>query len=80
MELQMSRCQPRSWSPSSSSPIPASSPYTTTAHSLHLVGLHLGAIDYAWWTDCHGEQNIYFTGENKGYHVCDCHYEDKGCF
>ena len=37
-------------------------------------------IDYAWWTDREGEQNIYFTGQSKGYHVCDCHFEDKGCF
>ena len=37
-------------------------------------------VDYAWWTDRHGEQNIYFTGENKGDHVCDCHFEEKGCF
>ena len=39
-----------------------------------------GAIDYAWWTDRHGERNYYFTGENKGNHVCDCHFEHTGCF
>ena len=43
-------------------------------------GVGEDVVDYAWWTDRHGEQNIYFTGENKGKHVCDCHFEEKGCF
>ena len=51
-------------------------------------------VDYAYWTDRHGINNTYFTGNkmmgffldknlfsgsNFGYHVCDCHYEDEGC-
>lgn len=37
-------------------------------------------IDFAFWTDRHGEQNIYFTGSNKGFHSCDCQFTEEGCF
>ena len=36
-------------------------------------------VDFAFWTDRHGEQNIYFTGANKNEHVCGCHFDEKGC-
>jgi len=36
-------------------------------------------IDYAYWEDRHGETNVYFTGSNYGFHVCDCHFEEPNC-
>jgi len=37
-------------------------------------------INFAFWTDRHGEKNVYFTGSNKGFHSCDCQFTDEGCF
>jgi len=36
-------------------------------------------VDYAFWEDRQGETNVYYTGSNYGFHVCDCHYEADGC-
>jgi len=45
-----------------------------------LAPLRADEADFAYWTDRHGEKNVYFTGENKGYHSCDCHFSSEGCF
>jgi len=44
-----------------------------------LAPLQTEDIDYAFWTDRHGEKNTYFTGSNKGFHTCDCHFTNEGC-
>jgi len=44
-----------------------------------LAPLRIEEVDFAFWTDRNGEQNIYFTGANKGFHSCDCHFSEEGC-
>jgi len=36
-------------------------------------------VDYAYWTDRHGDVYNYYTGQNQGSHVCDCTFAEDGC-
>merc|ERR1719282_2142628 len=44
-----------------------------------LAPLTSEGVDYAYWTDRHGDIYNYFTGENQGFHVCDCEFTEDGC-
>ena len=36
-------------------------------------------INYGYWLDKNGEDQVYFTGSNYGNHVCSCHFSEEGC-
>ena len=49
------------------------------AYDCFLSPLQDEGIDYAYWVDINGENQIYWTGEHFGEHVCSCHYSEEGC-
>ena len=36
-------------------------------------------INYGYWLDKNGEDQIYFIGSNYDTHVCSCHFSEEGC-
>merc|ERR1711970_849611 len=47
-------------------------------YSCFIVPLRDGDVDYAYWEDRNGEKQVYWTGSNYGFHVCDCHFVNYG--
>merc|ERR1712141_863609 len=48
--------------------------YDCFASSLQTEG-----VNYGYWIDKNGEDQIYWTGANYGNHVCSCHFSEEGC-
>lgn len=46
--------------------------------SCFLAPLLYNEVEIATWTDRHGEDQVYFDGENYGSHLCSC-YSDLSC-
>ena len=38
-----------------------------------------GGVNYGYWVDRNGQDQIYWTGANYGNHVCKCHFSEEGC-
>ena len=36
-------------------------------------------VNYGFWKDKNGEDQIYWTDSHFGEHVCSCHYTEEGC-
>ena len=45
-----------------------------------LSALQEQGVDFGFWLDRYGDNQIYWTGANYGKHVCSCHYSENGCF
>ena len=45
-----------------------------------LSPLQIEGIDFGFWRDKNGDDQIYWTDSHFGEHVCSCHYSEEGCF
>ena len=36
-------------------------------------------VTFGYWVDRNGQNQIYWSGENYGNHVCSCHFSEEGC-
>ena len=36
-------------------------------------------VTFGYWVDRNGKNQIYWSGENYGDHVCSCHFSEEGC-
>ena len=37
------------------------------------------SLPSGYWVDRNGQNQIYWSGENYGDHVCSCHFSEEGC-
>ena len=36
-------------------------------------------VTFGYWVDRNGQNQIYWSGENYGHHICSCHFSEEGC-
>ncbi|CAG0885544.1 unnamed protein product [Darwinula stevensoni] len=47
------------------------------SYDCYSTALRVNDIDYAWWTDRHGDPQYYWVGSHAAEHVCSCGLSDN---
>ena len=48
-------------------------------YDCYLSPLEENMVTFGYWVDRNGQNQIYWSGENYGNHVCSCHFSEEGC-
>ena len=48
-------------------------------YDCYLSPLEENMVTFGYWVDQNGQNQIYWSGENYGNHVCSCHFSEEGC-
>ena len=51
----------------------------TIRYDCFLSPLQDEGVNYGYWVDKNGDDQIYFIGSNYDNHVCSCHFTEEGC-
>ena len=53
--------------------------YLSIRYDCFLSALTTENVNYGFWLDKNGNEQIYWDGANSGSHVCACHFSNEGC-